>query len=302
MKALFLTAPLCFGLALALFFPFYGLSCAPYAFAALLILSFINFSTIDFKSFHLRQHFSARDLSAYFFSYIGLPSLQVIAAYFFLEDPSLRVGILLAALAPIAIVAPQFTEKSDKEKTIFWIITTTISFPILVIIFLKALNLANLGIQTWPLIKDLVLLTTLPLGMIFLFQKLTPSKPFISQKILQKLIGLMPYLNMCLIGFLVFIYFGSAFAKTNLSQIGVLASVYLLANALFQDFGTFLILKFLGHSKSIQRSFAMKNVALSGGTILIFLPQGILACSMIFIAHIIYFWFLFYQDQNHSKN
>jgi hypothetical protein len=103
---------------------------------------------------------------------------------------------------------------------------------------------------------------------------------------------LKPLINYSSVAFLVFIYFGSAFTKTSVEQLSFKTLIGLSLTSLFQDFGTFYLAKLLGLSRQEAVSFALKNVALSGGILLLFHPQAVLGCSSVFIAHALFFSFM----------
>lgn len=158
----------------------------------------------------------------------------------------------------------------------------------------------NMGLKIVPIIKDTLILTLLPLMLSFLFEMILPS---LKQKIQDQVKGISPHLNMILIGLLVFVYFGASFSKTNYTGIDTFTMISLGFLAFMQDFGTYFLMRLMKFPEAETICLSIKNVALSGGVLLIFHPQGVLSCSLIFIAHALFFTFLAkkIKDQNNLQ-
>ena len=152
-----------------------------------------------------------------------------------------------------------------------------------------ALGFDRFGIHIIPLIKDAVLLTFAPVLLSYQVELLAPE---VKGKVVNFLRPATPAVNMTLIGLLVFIYFGSAFSKTNFSEVDMRVWLTLGFLAFCQDFLPLALQKLFKFSTTEQLCFSIKNVALSGGVLLIFHPQGILACSTVLVAHAVFFTLL----------
>ena len=295
MKSQFLTTPVWLGIALALAFPYYGLAMSKWGFLTLLALSFSNLFFFEFRK-TWRSGESSKGMFFYLFiGYVLWPCLQMILAKTFIQDPSLQLGVLMASIAPVAIVGPQFLPEKSRDRAITYILLSTLFFPLICFSYLKILGFERWGVQVVPLVRDTFILTFLPLIISFLVEILAPSLKSWMAARTQKVI---PWINMIFVGFLIFVYFGSAFAKTNLSEIGYGMIFGLILMALFQDFGLYSIMKWLKFPREEQICFSMKNVALSGGVLLVFHPQSILACSIVFVAHALLFTVLLRKSKS----
>lgn len=295
MNSKYLSIPIWIGILLALTFPYYGLNFSKWGLVALFILSLINIFSFNFKESlgHNKQNWQQISFNL-LIGYTLLPSIQLILAYLLLKNTSLQLGYLLAAIAPIAVVTPQFlADKKQKDQSVIYILISTLLYPVLCFFYLYILGFDRFGIHITPIIKDVLILTLLPV-IISLFTELI--LPNFKNKITNSLKPLTPTINMSLIGFLVFIYFGSSFTKTNFSELNLTIWISILIIALAQDFLALYLFKFFKFNQTEQICFAIKNVALSGGVLLIFHPQGILACSSVLAAHA-----LVYSILSHEK-
>lgn len=289
-KKTLLSIPIWVGLTLALLFPYYGLNVSHFGFTALFLLSLINTFTFNFKLSVARAHDWKRVAFHLLVGYTLFPSIQLLLAKFLVHDPSLQLGFLLSSIAPVAIVIPQFLrQRSDIDSAIVYILISTLLFPVFCYLYLTAMGFDRFGIHIVPLIKDAVLLTFAPVLISYQVELLAGD---IKEKITRIISPFTPFVNMSLIGFLVFIYFGSAFSKTNLSEIDFGLWLTLATLALAQDFLALFLQKFFRFPLTEQLCFSIKNVALSGGVLLVFHPQGILACSAVLVAHSLYFTLL----------
>lgn len=238
------------------------------------------------ENFHLSQL-----LFGLLICYTLLPALQMILASFFLDSKSLQLGVLLASLSPIAIIAPQLLSGYEKQRahSLLYVVISTLLYPVLVFVFIHLYNLQNLNLPFLPLLRDSLIITLVPLLFSITFDF---SAPKAKERIIPILNKIAPFVNYAAIAFLVFIYFGSAFTKTSIEQLSLKTLIGLGVTSLFQDFGTFYLAKFLGLSRQDAVSFAVKNVALSGGILLLFHPQAVLGCSSVFVAHALFFSFM----------
>lgn len=290
-KLKLLSMPIWLGLFLALFFPYWGLNTSKWGFTALLILSFLNTFIFNFKNSISKSSVNWKNISFnLIIGYTLFPALQLLLAKLLLDDASLQLGVMLASIAPIAIVTPQFlSAKEEIDSAILYILISTLLYPLLCFAYFSALGFERFGIHIVPLIKDVLILTLTP---VLLSLILEFSFPKIKDLFVAKIKPATPWVNMTLIGFLVFIYFGSSFTKTNVSEISPQLWLSLIILAFSQDFLSFLILRLFKQPKTEQICFSIKNVALSGGALLVFHPQGILTCSSVLIAHAVVYTLL----------
>ncbi|MGZ3725597.1 MAG: hypothetical protein ACXWQQ_07340 [Pseudobdellovibrio sp.] len=286
MNSIFLSIPIWLGMLLALSFPYYGLNSSKYGLIALFVLSLLNTFNFNFKTSVKEQSRNwKRIVLNLFIAYTLLPSIQLILAKLLIHNSSLQLGYLLAAIAPVAIVAPQFVStKEQKDLSVVYILISTLAYPLFCLFYIRVLSFEGFSVHILPIIKDVTLLTVIPVFFSLFIEKFAAP---VKRQITAAIRPVTPFVNMSLIGFLVFIYFGSAFTKTNLSEIGSGAWFSIVLIALCQDFLALYILKFFNFDLTEKICFSIKNVALSGGVLLIFHPEGILACSSVFAAHAI---------------
>ncbi len=292
MKNFTISIPIWLGLALAIIFPYYGMKLSGAGFSILFGLCFWNLFFFDFKS-SLKASNLSWDLCFYMLiGYVLFPALQMLIIRPLIDDHSLRLGYMLAAISPVAVICPQFLSEDKRDKAIIYILLSTLLYPIICYFFISALKFENLGIKIIPIIKDTLILTMLPLVLAIVTQLLMPA---FKSRIKAATKNYNSLINMCLIGSLVFIYFGASFAKTNYASINGLTIFILVALALLQDFGAYGLMKMLKFPETEVVCFSIKNVALSGGVLLIFHPQGVLSCSLVFMAHALFFTFLTFK-------
>ncbi len=279
------------GLAFALLFPYWGFELSRLGLPVLLLMSIVSFFPLKIRTLmRVNFHFSQL-LFGLLICYTLFPALQMILASFFLDSKSLQLGVLLASLSPVAIIAPQLLSSVEKQQihSLLYVVISTLLFPLLVFAFIHLYNLQTLSLPFLPLLRDSLIITLVPLLFSIFFDFIAPKT---KERIVPIVNKIAPFINYSAIAFLVFVYFGSAFTKSSIEQFSLKTLMGLGVISLFQDFGTFYLAKFLGLSRQDAVSFALKNVALSGGILLIFHPQAVLGCSSVFIAHALFFSFM----------
>ena len=279
------------GLLFALLFPYWGFELSRLGLPVLLLMSLVSFFPLKTRAL-VRENFQfSQLLLGLLICYTLLPAMQMLLASLLLDSKSLQLGVLLASLSPVAIIAPQLLSRHEKAQTqsLLYVVISTLLYPALVFVFIHLYNLQTLNLPFLPLLRDSLIITLVPLLLSVFFDFVVPK---VKERIIPTLSKVAPVINFASIAFLVFVYFGSAFTKTSIEQLSLKTLIGLGITSLFQDFGTFYLAKFLGLSRRDAVSFALKNVALSGGILLIFHPQAVLGCSSVFIAHALFFSFM----------
>ena len=288
------------GLLLAVFFPYAGFKLSPLGLPILVLMSLVSFLPVQYKSLFNDKLPYKSLLYGLIICYSLFPALQMLmASIFFSDSKSLQLGVLLASISPIAIIAPQFLSGNSEHQreSLFYVVVSTLLYPIIAVSYIKLFQLDSLNIPFMHLIKDSALIALLPPVLSIILELIAPQ---MKQKFSPFVLKIAPIVNFGSIAFLVFIYFGSVFAKSQLSLLQTSDYIGLILISLFQDFGAFFIAKYFKFSLRDAVSFALKNVALSGGVLLIFYPQAIIACSAVFVAHALFFSFMKRAIENYS--
>lgn len=296
MKQSFLfVSPIFLGSLLAFFFPFQALKISFLAFYIILLLGLINISFISLNPKTLLREFNfIKIIFDICLLYLLLPSLHLIVSFSFKMDKSIQFGIMMASLSPIAVIVPQFMQnKKDKDLSIIYVILTTLLYPPMLMLYTYTFNFNQSGLQFFPLIWDSIFLTSIPLIFGLIIELFFPRTKSVLKSSISKVA---PAINMVTIGVLVFIFFGSAFSKLNFSRLNIGVLIYIALNSLFQDFGTFYLMKRLKYPTCEQISFSLKNIALSGGILMLFQPMSIFACTAVFFAHGLFFMYLLWSN------
>ena len=284
MKQYFYPIFILLGLLLGQSFPFYALALSKWAFIVLFVLLSINLITIDLK-FKSILNYNSTDFYFLFFSYLFIPALVYILATIFQLPYSLKLGFFMTALAPMAIITPQFlSQQNEKQLALKQILGSTFLFPLYfsLMSFLFFNKLVKFNILS--IILDSLILTIFPFILIY-FTKKYLSKRF--DWLLSPIGRSVPLLNMLLIGVLCFIFVGSSYLKNDLHQLRTWHWVAITAFALFQDFGVFWLSKKFNFSRPYSIAVSMKNVPFVGLFSLLFFPQALVTIISILVAHVL---------------
>lgn len=284
MHALLLVIPLWLGLLLSLLYPYQGLAFSKWGIVALFLLGILNTIGLDINVIKNRKSVQTLKLLPFIGGYVFFPAIQLILAFFLVSDPFLQLGVLFAAISPTAMIAPQFFRVGSNERgdAVYYFLISTIAYPLLITAYMHLFDFQLLDIPILPMVKDVLIVTILPVLMSLSLKKFRLYKKIIAQK---NMIYILQLANLILVGFLIFTYFGSTLIKINLDQYGLFQIIAVFGLAFFQNFGTFFFFRKFGASDVDSISFSIKNVALSGGILSVFSPQSILACSSVFVAH-----------------
>jgi predicted Na+-dependent transporter len=201
---------------------------------------------------------------------------------------------VFASLTPVAIVAPFFTNviDGDEEFSFLLLVASMILCPIITPFLLKILVGSLIPINTWPLFKNMLLLITLPLLISFLVATFLP-------RVRQKFAAHLSILNMGSLSILIFILWGTAIGRLNLSYTTAFDVSKILLLVFIQDFGVLFVSRFILFRIYDQRtanalvvSLSMKNVAIAAGILLFYDPKASFPAALAFIAHAFLFNFI----------
>src|SRR5690606_4026321 len=129
-----------------------------------------------------------------------------------ISNEKFLLGYLFAALMPVAMVAPYFTEKAegDSELAYSLMMSSTILAPIVSPLLLFLLAGSSLPIQIGPLVLSISLFVALPLIASICVNIFFPRVKVLIQKNLS-------LLNSISLAALIFILFGSVISKININ-------------------------------------------------------------------------------------
>lgn len=275
-------------------YPFVALDLSKYAFYSLIVmmtLALLPVSLSNFKEIKLKKReISFTILSLYLFT----PLVQWLLCKLFIKDSALFYGTFFASLCPIAIVAPQFTRQHDgnAQLSTITLILSLILFPFISLIYLSKLTDNSISIQLKPLFIDMLIVTFLPMIISIVLNAVIPKlkeqiKPFAFP------------INMLLIAFMSFAYFGASMSKINVAYTPTKEIVAIIFILLFQDFITYILSKRFfpmafnqADSDAMAISISMKNVAMCGAILLFYDPKASLASALGFLIHALFYSYL----------
>ena len=286
--------PIIIAILLGISFPYFALSLIPLAFAFLFLLMIWAGFTIEWNRIKaiLRQPIIV--IVGLIFLFCIFPILQWVLARFLVRDIQFLYGLVFASLTPSAIVAPFFTQviDGDEELSFLLMVSSMLLCPIISPLMLNLLIGELIPIQTWPLFKYMVLLITVPLMISFLISSYAPS-------IKRKIHPHLPLLNMISLSILIFVLWGNAISRLNLSYTMPSDIAIIIILVFFQDFGILFISRLIfsrlyqgPSARALAISLSMKNVAIAAGLLLFYDPRASFPPAMAFIAHAFLFNFI----------
>jgi predicted Na+-dependent transporter len=140
-------------------------------------MSLVSFFPLKIRTL-VRENFQlSQMLLGLLICYTLLPALQMILASFFLDSKSLQLGVLLASLSPVAIIAPQLLSNHEKQRmnSLLYVVISTLLYPALVFVFIHLYNLQTLNLPFLPLLRDSLIITLLPLLFSIFFDLSAPK-------------------------------------------------------------------------------------------------------------------------------
>lgn len=287
--------PIITAIVLGVCFPYFALTLIPLAFVFLFLLMIWAGLTIDWSILKTILRQPLKIVFGLTFLFFVFPLIQYGIATVLINDHQFLYGLLFASLTPIAIVAPYFTKvvHGDEALSFLLMITSMLLCPFIAPPLLKLLLGHRIAIQLWPMFKYMTLLITLPLIISYLVSRYTPS---VKRRITPHL-GL---LNMMTLSILIYILWGSAAGRVNLSYTTTGDIVLIVVLVLFQDFGVLFISRWLfarvcskrADARAFTISLSMKNVAIAAGLLLFYDPRAALPPAVAFIAHALLFSFI----------
>lgn len=292
--AKFFGVPIIISMFLGMVFPFLALSLMPLAFVFLFLLMIWAGLTVTWTILWKIPRQPLKILIGLLFLFGIFPLLQWLIARFLVRDIQLLYGLVFASLTPAAIVAPYFTRliQGDEELSFLLMVTSMLLCPLITPLMLELLVGDIVPFQTWPLFKNMLLLVTVPLGISFLISVYLP-------KVRQKVTPYLSILNMGSLSILVFILWGNAIGRLNLSYTSPLDIMVIVSLVFFQDFGILWISRLLFAryfalytANALTVTLSMKNVAIAAGLLLFYDPKASFPPAVAFVAHAFLFNFI----------
>lgn len=275
-------------------FPFVALDLSKYAFYSLIIMMTLALLPLKFSNFFEIKDKKREIVFTILTLYIFTPLIQWILCKTLINDSALFYGTFFASLCPIAIVAPQFTKQHDGnvQLSTITLIISLILFPFVSLIYLSKLTDNAIAIQLKPLFIDMLIVTFLPM---VIAQIINFFLPHLKDKI-------RPFafpINMLLIAFMSFAYFGASMSKLSIAYTPIREIFSIVLILLIQDFVTYFTSKrFFAmtfnqkDSRAMAISISMKNVAMCGAVLLFYDPKASLASALGFLVHAIFYSYL----------
>lgn len=279
--------PIFAAIALGMLFPWAAISLMPAGFAFLMLLMFWAGLGIEWSRLPRALSRPGHLAAGLFFGFVFFPLLQWVPARLLVHDPQYLYGLLFSSLTPVAIVAPFFARKSDGDEELSFLLmwVSTLVAPFVAPLFLTGAAGAGIRLELFPIFKSMVALTLVPVAAAWPVARFLPGfKARVSPHL-----GL---LNMLTLSALIFILFGTAVGRVNLSYSGWREPALLLGLAFVQDFGVLLAGRWIFNrlwaapvAESLAVSLSMKNVAVAAGVLLFHDPKASLPAALGFVAH-----------------
>jgi len=257
----------------------------------LFILMFLSGINLEWLKLKQASKKSTLIIISMFYIFLVIPFLIYLISKFLFSDVHLIYGTVFAALTPVAIVAPFFTDMLDgnKELSFVLLLLSMLLCPFITPIILSWLIGPLYPVSTWLIFKNMLIIIPLPLLVSYLIQRFFPR----ICKVFSRNIA---FLNFISLFFLIFILFGVTVFHLNLSYISFWVLTNTLAKLLLvtfiQDFGIFFLSWFLFSflvnketNRALKVSFSMKNIAIAAGLLLLHDPRAAIAPAIGFIAH-----------------
>lgn len=272
-------------------FPYTAISMSEYGFVFLFLLMFFSGFSVQWGRLATLARRPRPVVLGLSLVFLLIPFLQWALASLLIDNERLVAGVFFAALMPVAMVAPYFSEKAggDSELAYAVMLVSTLLTPVLSPLLLYAVEGMELPIRIGPLMFSIGIFTLIPFLISAVAAKLFPA----FGKRVVKHLGL---LNAVTLGTLIFILFGSVVMKLNMNYVSHTVVLKLLLLGFIQDFGFYFlllwVLKFFMDdvtAGTLALSAGMKNVAISAGVLLFYDPQSALPSALVFVAHGFYF-------------
>lgn len=292
--AKFFGVPIIISMFMGMMFPFLALSLMPLAFVFLFLLMIWAGLTINWNRLWKIPGQPIEILIGMVFLFVLFPVLQWLIARFLVRDLQLLYGLVFASLTPAAIVAPYFTRliRGDEELSFFLMAISMLLCPLITPLMLEWLVGDIVAFQIWPLFKNMLLLVTVPLSISFTISAYLP-------KLRQKVTPYLSLLNMSSLSVLVFILWGNAIGRLNLSYTSLADIMVIVSLVFFQDFGILCISRLLfaryfdfSTANALTITLSMKNVAIAAGLLLFYDPKASFPPAVAFVAHACLFNFI----------
>ncbi len=294
------SAPIIIAMVLGWFFPYQAYLLSLDVFIPLFLLSFFSGLLVDLKKLKQLKTKVKPIALTLIISFFLIPAVQYILARLFLSNYILIYGVLVAALSPVAIVAPMFTQwhKGDAELSLSLFFISTCLFPAVLLFALPLVNFNQWHFDLIPVIKFASIISILPLIISLFFLKFFKNfSNFLK--------GQIPWVNSLLLAVIVFTLFGNIQHKVNIHYLNYSELIPLLFIMIVPDFGVYVLSqKFLNSyftpftKNAISISLSMKNLALSAGILLGHAPLASLPLALGFVVHSIFFGYLFVSKKN----
>lgn len=290
------SAPIIIAMILGWFFPYQAYLLSIGAFIPLFLLSFFSGLLVDIKKIkQFKTQIKPIGLTL-IISFLIIPAIQYILAKIFLSNYILIYGVLVAALSPVAIVAPMFTQlhKGDTELSLSLFFISTCLFPVILLFALTISSFNQWHFDLIPIIKFASIISIFPLIFSLLFLKFFKKLSLFLKK-------QVPWINSLLLSIVIFSLFGNINHKINTNYLEYSELIFLMAIMIIPDFGVYIFSQkiltkyftpFTKHTISINIS--MKNLALSAGILLTHAPLASLPIAMGFVVHSLFFGYLFF--------
>lgn len=286
--------PILGAVAAGIIFPYTALTLMPFGFVLLFLLMLFSGFTIDWRRVPPAAGQAKHLCLGLTLMFLVFPLLQLLLAKALIDDTDYLAGIAFASLMPAALVAPYFTKEvgGDEEFSFILMVLSMLLAPVISPALLKLFTASFLPVQTWPLIKSMLLLVTAPLAVSYVLARFAP-------RVRSAFVPHLGVANMAALSLLVFILFGNAAGRLNLHYEFQGLLWRLLVLAFFQDFGVLFLTRFMlcrrmapAAANGLMVSLSMKNVAIAAGILLFYDPRASLAPALVFIAHAFLFSFL----------
>lgn len=287
--------PILIGIILAYFFPSFSLDLIKLPFFLLMLLMYLA-TLLSPSSFDHVKRINKTELffSIFFFIFLA-PFVQFWLSLLLIDDQKLIQGSLVQSLTPVALIAPMFTKKHKGDVSFSFILVflSTLLAPLYFPFYLKVFNLGQWPISYTSFVKELLILTVVPIVLGVISKKILQNK-------IDKILKYVPLLNSVILAILIYVLFASVYLRVNWLRISKIDLAWVLVIGFLQDFGWFFFAKKFLRGFFVSRevfisfviSISMRNVALISSALLIYDPKSAMPAVFCFIPHLLFFEYI----------
>lgn len=284
--------PIIIGVVCGFLLPGFAFGFAPVASGILFALLYITLVDLDLRPRKVSSVALIEGMSIVLFSYFLIPVCLILMTRLLAIDARIETSLILAAMAPFALVAPMFAHNcGGKAALSLWQVLISMILCPFFIPFILWISQSEMPVFVRPLVLYLGVISLGPYLLGLMTQKIFPH-------FTQRIGRHKSMMASILLAILIYVLFGSAVHKWDAwHSPGLIAGIVFFH--IFSDFVlfflTFYILrKSLGRENAMTYAvtLGMKNMAIPAGLLLAYDPSMAFIPALGFVVHAFFFNFL----------